>query len=112
MKKHKLSMIFDYVEKYGPLRRKDIVDFICTLNGYTGDAKRGYYSDSFSGQKVFRHTDKGQTVFWKTGDLMCPHKWDNRFLAKNYQGLYHVTRGTWVKGAQYKELGDWHVLIW
>lgn len=111
MKKHKLSMIFDFVEKYGPLRRKDIVDFICALNGYTGDNKRGYYADSFSGQKIFRYTKKSSNVYWKTGDLICPHKWDNRFLAKNDQGLYYVTKGTWVKGAQYTEWNDYHVVM-
>ena len=106
MKKHKLSMIFDFVQQNGPLRRKEIVNFICAINGYTGNNKRGYYSQSFTGQKIFRYTKSGLNVYWKTGDLMCAHKWDNRYLAKNENGLYYITIGTWVKGEQYKNLND------
>lgn len=113
MKKHKISQILDFVAAQNhPVRRKDIVNFICDLNGYNGQNRNGYYSVPFSGQKIFRYTKKGLKCFWKTGDLRCPHKWDNRFLEQDKNGLYFVVEGTWVKGEQYTELGDSTAVIW
>lgn len=103
MKKHKISQILDFVAAQGrPVRRKEIVQFICDLNNKP--YSRGYYSCAFSGYAIFRYTKNGLKSIWKCADLRFPHKWDNRYLKQDENGLYYVCEREWIPGDQYVEI--------
>ena len=80
----KKTAIMNFVEENGgTVHRKDLVRFICELNGNVYDPilHRGYYSAALC-----------PTSIWRAGHLLKPSKNEPRYLIRSGRGLYTVCR--------------------
>jgi len=99
MKKTIRSKIMDFVENFGPIRRTDIVKYLRVfIQGKDFDPKRdrGYYSEHFRDRSVewggWISGIGPQPVQRNTGYLRHPAKNDPRYLEKQKDGKYAVTK--------------------